>query len=372
MSQTPAKPCFQESSVRVAERRLPSGRLDGTGIALRPHFKAHKSTDLARWQMARSGGTTLGFCAQTIRETECLVREGGCRDVLLTNSAAPASLALRLARLKCEHPDVALAALVDCPQHVENLAKAAREADCTLGAFIEIECGQDRGGCAAGSDVALALAEAIVKDSALEWGGLHVYHGSIQHVPTGEARQQAVDAGPAAAARTTVDRLAAAGIPVPKVTGGGTGTLLQDLRAGTHSEVQPGSYLIMDRQYSGIENAEFAQSLFLHTTVTSANLEGGKRILDCGSKAVDLVGGLPQPTSLIEPALATALEGVTYESGGDEHGILRNVPEHLLPVGSTLQLVPAHCDPTVSLHDFMVGVRDGTVEHVWRVDARGW
>lgn len=115
----------------------------------------------------------------------------------------------------------------------------------------------------------------------------------------------------------------------------------------------------------------FEQSLYIHTTVTSANHESGKRIVDCGSKAVDLVGGAPQPTSLTDPELARALSTVAFESGGDEHGILRGVERGALPVGSTLQLIPAHCDPTVNLHDWLVAIRDGRVEELWAVDARG-
>ena len=115
----------------------------------------------------------------------------------------------------------------------------------------------------------------------------------------------------------------------------------------------------------------FEQSLTIHTTVTSANHESGKRILDCGSKAVDLVGGAPRPTAIGDAELSSALADVTYTSGGDEHGILRGVEPGRLPVGSTLQLIPAHCDPTVNQHDWILGVRDGLVEEVWSVDARG-
>ena len=157
------------------------------------------------------------------------------------------------------------------------------------------------------------------------------------------------------------------------ITGGGTGTLMHDVAAGTHGEVQPGSYLLMDRQYGAIESAEtdFAQALYVHATVTSADEGSGKRIIDAGSKSVDLVGGAPLVTSMHDATQATALESVTYESGGDEHGILRGVARGQLPVGSTVQLLPAHCDPTVNLHDTLVAVRGQSVEHVWPVDARG-
>ena len=60
-----------------------------------------------------------------------------------------------------------------------------------------------------------------------------------------------------------------------------------------------------------------------------------------------------------------------YTSGGDEHGVLRGVPAGVLPLGSRVSLVPAHCDPTVNLHDFILGVRDGAIAATFPVDARG-
>jgi 3-hydroxy-D-aspartate aldolase len=82
---------------------------------------------------------------------------------------------------------------------------------------------------------------------------------------------------------------------------------------------------------------------------------------------------MPTPTAINDPTLASVLEAkeVTFSNGGDEHGVLRGLPAGVLPVGSTLQLVPSHCDPTVNLHDWLVGVRDGVVEELWAVDARG-
>ena len=80
---------------------------------------------------------------------------------------------------------------------------------------------------------------------------------------------------------------------------------------------------------------------------------------------------MPSATSIDDEGLAKQLSGTRFQSGGDEHGILFDVPEGILPVGSTVQLVPSHCDPTVNLHDYFVGVRDGKVEALWEIDARG-
>lgn len=315
----------------------------------------------------------MGFCAQTLRETAALLR-AGCKDVLLTNSLPNLRATTALAELAAAHRSSYVAALVDCPAHVEALATAAAAQDVQLGALIEIECGQNRGGCAAASPVALELAQAIAAAPSLRFGGLHVYHGGIQHVRGVADRQAAVDDGPAAAARTTVAMLEGAGLSCPLITGGGTGTLKQDLAAKTHNELQPGSYLFNDLDYGANDDATlkgFAQSLYVHASVVSCDAAQGKRVLDAGAKAVDFVCGMPRATSLDDEALNTALAQVTYKSGGDEHGLLFGVPPDVLPVGATVQLVPSHCDPTVNLHDYFVGVRDGRVETLYEIDARG-
>ena len=164
-------------------------------------------------------------------------------------------------------------------------------------------------------------------------------------------RKAEVEKGPKAVAARCLAELKAAGIDsVPVVTGGGTGTFELDVASGTHTEVQPGSYLFMDGDYG--RNADtpskFAQSLYVHTTVISA--ARGKRVVDAGSKAVDLLSGVPKAVA-IDGAAPPGLDAVVFSSGGDEHGVLRGDAlddDAVLPVGSTLQLVPGHCDPTVT------------------------
>lgn len=346
--------------------------LRGTGVALRPHFKAHKSSQLAEWQLRASADEpVVGFCAQTLGEVEALVRGSSVTDIILTNQVSR-SKAKWLAALAAEHPKVRLSALVDCAEHVADLDETARAAGAILGALVEIECGQDRCGVPAASDAAVALAKSIVAAEGLAWRGLHVYHGFIQHVRSADDRQGAVEAGPASAARATTERFAAEGIPVPCVTGGGTGTFRQDLAAGTHTELQPGSYLLMDGDYAqNGDSATFEHSLCIHTTVISADHASGKRVVDAGSKACDFVCGMPRPTSISDKALAAALGPATFKSGGDEAGIIHGVPAGMLKVGETLQLIPSHCDPTVNLHDQLLAVRGGAVEAIWPVDGRG-
>tara|TARA_B110001452_G_scaffold250021_1_gene237952 strand:- start:500 stop:1714 length:1215 start_codon:yes stop_codon:yes gene_type:complete len=366
-------------SLPVLERNEAACRsyLRGTGVALRPHAKAHKSSGLAEWLLDRGGSEITGLCAQTVSEATVMVEKGGCKNLLLTNEVVSSAQIRRLATLAADNPDATIGVLVDSPDNVLALSDAmASVRGGSLSAFVEIDCGQDRCGVKPASPAALAVAQAVVEAPGLEFGGLHVYHGGIQHVRETEDRRAAVASGPASAAKATVSQFRAAGIEVPVVTGAGTGTFKMEVEAGEHNEVQPGSYLFMDGDYSSNQEgtSAFAQSLFVHTTVISADEAGGKRVVDAGTKAVDLLCGAPRLATVDDEAAPLdpeLLQAVSCHNGGDEHGVLRGVPAGQLPLGSTVQLAPSHCDPTVNLHDYLIGVRGGVVECCWPIDARG-
>ena len=348
-------------------------RMLAHNISLRPHAKAHKSSQLAAWHIEQSRHTPLaGFCAQTIVEAEMLVR-AGATDILITNNLAPHA-ATKLARLAAAHPFITFGTLVDCDTHVAVLKAAAFDAGARLKVLVEIECGMDRCGVLAGSEASVRLANSIISAAPeLEWGGIHVYAGNLGQVQSMSARKTAVVAavgGPVLAARKTVARFTREGISVPCITGGGTGTNTMDIAAGVHTELQPGSYLLMDGNYSKNEGNVFAQALHVHATCISSNDATGKRIVDAGSKAVDVLGGMPAVTSIVDAQLATLLANVVYSEGGCEHGILRNVPSGVLNVGETVQLIPSDLYSTVNRHACLVGVRDSNVERIFTIDGR--
>ena len=113
----------------------------------------------------------------------------------------------------------------------------------------------------------------------------------------------------------------------------------------------------------------FEQALFIKTQVISARET--HVVCDAGHKSHAIDSGLPQVWGLApERALG-------FANGGDEHGVLtaRGSKARLPALGRMLWLVPGHCDPTVNLHDHLIGVRGGlahgTVERIISVDARG-
>jgi D-serine deaminase-like pyridoxal phosphate-dependent protein len=188
---------------------------------------------------------------------------------------------------------------------------------------------------------------------------------------TVEARRAAV-AAVVASARATREALERAGLPCPLVTGAGTGTYGLEAAGGVHGELQAGSYLFMDRDYAENEPdptaPRFEHALFVLTQVVSRSPD--RAVVDAGHKSHAIDSGLPR---VHDPSGRLRL---SFENGGDEHGLLRAAGGGPLPaLGELVWLVPGHCDPTVNLHDRMIGVRGGLaaglVERVITVDARG-
>ena len=336
------------------------------GVRLRPHAKMHKSAELAQLQMHHGA---VGVCVQKTDEALALAH-AGVRDIYISNEViAPAKL-LRLAQAVRDLP-TKFSIAVDSALGVARLAQALQTAGVgaprSVDVLLEIDVGQGRCGVAPG-DPAVALVQAIATHPVLHFAGLQAYHGGAQHRRTAAERTQAMDAA-TRAVQASVDALQAAGFAVPLVTGAGTGTFSLEASSGVWGELQAGSYLFMDADYASNETTPlapvFEHALFVKSQVMSLN--AAHAVCDAGHKSHAIDSGMP---SVWFPS------GLSYASGGDEHGVLRADADQPLPaLGEVVWLVPGHCDPTVNLHDFMVGVRGGLaaglVERLIRVDTRG-
>ena len=252
---------------------------------------------------------------------------------------------------------------VDSVEGIRRLAAALDKTQASMRVFVEIDVGQNRCGVQPGAP-ALALAQEVLRHPQLHFAGLQAYHGKAQHLRSAAARAEAIQ-HVVQAVRSTRALIEAAGIPVPLVTGAGTGTFIHEAASGVYGELQPGSFLFMDADYASNEADPaapvFEHALFVKTEVISVCATHA--VCDAGHKSHAIDSGLPRMWN----------STLAYGNGGDEHGILRGP---VLPaLGDTLWLVPGHCDPTVNLYDQLVGVRgglqSGVVERLIRVDARG-
>jgi D-serine deaminase-like pyridoxal phosphate-dependent protein len=335
-------------------------RVATAGLALRAHGKAHKCPAIGRLQIAAGA---IGLCCQKVGEAEAFVA-AGIGDVLVSNVIVGASKALRLARLADR---ARVSVCVDSALQVEQIGSAARSTGTTVGVLIEVDAGGGR--CGVVDEVETLELAALIDAHRpwLEFRGLQAYNGRAQHMRTPQARRQAIDATAACAARHR-DALRARGFACEVVTGGGTGSLVNELESGVFTEVQPGSYVLMDTDYAANEPDPRAPALGQALSVLSSVLtvRAGHAVLDGGLKAFSVDSGLP----------TVLLDGWRVRGLSDEHAVIVPEPDAVgaravLAVGDKCQLIPAHCDPTVNLHDWIVAHRDGRVEAVWPIDARG-
>jgi len=329
-----------------------------TGIRLRPHVKTHKSPLIAHRQMAAGA---VGVCCAKVGEAEVMVA-GGIPDVLITT---PVVAPEKIRRLMSLARQATVGVVADDLQNVRHLSEAAKEQKVTVHLVVEINVGQNRCGVSpgpAGAD----LADEIARLPGLRFRGFQGYHGSLQQVVDLDRR--------AAEIRRALDLLLESaqaargrGHAIDVLTGGGTGSSATDIGFHGLTELQPGSYVLMDCNYSrihwGADGAlvPFGNAISILTSVVSCT-SADRIIVDTGWKSASCDSGMP---------VLKAIDGATFAFAGDEHGKV-SVPEGTrISAGDKLELLPSHCDTTVNLYDHYVCVRDGKVESLWPVAARG-
>ena len=334
------------------------------GVRLRPHAKTHKSPIVGRKQMALGA---VGLCCQKVSEAEVMI-QGGIPDVLVSNEVVGARKLDRLAALA--HQARVMVA-VDNEAAVEGLALAARKAGVGIGVLVEIDVGANRCGIQPG-EPAVQLAKCIAREKGLRFSGLQAYHGRAQHLRTMAERRTAITSAIEVTGRT-VELLRKTGLDCAVVGGAGTGTFELEAASGVYNELQAGSYCFMDADYARNKRADggrfdtFEHALFVQATVMSMPIPE-RAVVDAGLKAFSFDSGPPE---------AYGLAGAVYERPSDEHGNLNVSACNVRPkLGDKVLLIPGHCDPTINLHDWYVGIRGLSgpaprVESIWPVAARG-
>jgi len=330
-------------------------------IALRPHAKTHKCSEIAKRQI-KAGA--LGICCAKLGEGEALA-DAGIDSILLTSPVVTEFGISRVMMLNMKIPELRITC--DNASVAKKLEDAAGASGKTLRVVVDIDPGLGRTGIRPG-DGAIALIEQIVKSPNLQFAGLQCYAGQVQHMESPNERRAASLNAMKELAELR-DRLKAKGIAVPLLSGGGTGTFDIDPDANTLTELQVGSYIFMDKQYNDVwekpgQRPPFEPSLFVQTTVISANREG-LATTDAGFKAFATDAGSPA-------IFSGAPEGANYFFFGDEQGgIFYPSANGKLDVGAVINCIVPHCDPTVNLYDRYHCVRGDVLETIWTIEARG-
>ena len=331
------------------------------GMRHRVHGKMHKSVDVALLQECLGG--SVGVCCQKVSEAEVFAR-GGIKDVLVSNQVRDPQKIDRLACL----PKLGARAIccVDDVANVADLSAAAVKHGTQIECIVEIYCGAGRCGVTT-TPAVVEIAKAIDAAEGLKFAGLQAYQGAMQHMDSYADRKAKIEIA-VAQVKDAVDTLKAEGLECDIVGGGGTGSYYFEGTSGVYNELQCGSYAFMDADYgrildadgNRIDQGEWENALFILTSVMS-HAKADKAIVDAGLKAQSIDSGLP---------VIFGRDDVEYVKCSDEHGVVAD-PDGLLKVNDKLKLVPGHCDPTCNVHDWYVGVRNGKVETLWPISARG-
>jgi D-serine deaminase-like pyridoxal phosphate-dependent protein len=335
--------------------RKMAGAFAGRAARLRPHVKTHKSPILAHKQIAAGA---VGVTCAKLGEAE-VMSAAGVPEILISSEIVGAEKVARLVTL-ARHAAARVITVVDDEGAARAISDAAEGAGIRLSTLVDVDVGQGRTGVRPG-EPALALTQKVAAMRGLTLAGLQGYEGHLQHLVSAKDREAKCQAAMEALVQTAA-LMRDHGLPVEIVSTGGTGTAAF---AGAYpgvTEIQPGSYVVMDAHYNTIEGVVFERALTILTTVISKTRPRAA-VLDAGLKAASIDSG---------PPFAPAFPGAQFTFAGDEYGIL-SFPEGESPlkVGDKVELVPGHCDTTVNLHDVFYVVQGGRLEDVWPIAARG-
>ena len=315
---------------------------------LRPHFKNHRVLEFAAMQMAHGA---IGITCARLWQAERLANFG-IREILIANEIAGESSLARFVELSREVP---VLIGVDNASVVKDLARLSRNVKAEINVLVDIDLGLKRCGVAPGQP-ATALAKTVV-ESGLKFKGFMGYEGHLQPLPPGPEKQRAVTEAARALVKTR-SLAEAAGIPVDILSCGGTGDYSI---AGTFpgiTEIQAGSYLLMDSWYAPFA-PDFQVALTVLATVIS-KAPGERLVIDAGCKAISGERGLPSPKNL---------SGLKLKALHAEHGIIeiQGSGSHV-EVGNKIEIVVQYHDGTIHLHSRIYGIRNGKIERIFSIE----
>jgi D-serine deaminase-like pyridoxal phosphate-dependent protein len=335
---------------------------ESKGKNLRPHAKTHKCITLAKKQIEYGA---IGVCAAKISEAELLAK-AGIEGILVTGPIASNTGIKKIIDILVICPSLMIT--LDSQQTAETLDNELKKVNLKINVLLDIDAGLHRTGVKP-SD-ALKLGKYILSKNNLRLCGIQAYAGQLQHITSFKERRSAAfncmkEVIP------VFNKLKSENDDFMIFSASGTGTFEIDLEIPEITEHQAGSYVFMDSEYLQIESSEasrhfelFKPALRLLTTVVSTNQTGFVTV-DAGLKSLYKDGGEPQ---IITPEFS----GLKYDWFGDEYGkVIYNKNQQAPALGTVLELITSHCDPTINLFDHIYVTKGSKVVDIWEINLRG-
>ncbi|MGE5619144.1 MAG: DSD1 family PLP-dependent enzyme [Sphingomonadaceae bacterium] len=326
--------------------------LRARGVRVRPHYKTHKTPAVALKQIEAGA---IGITCAKVEEAETLVN-AGIKDILIANEVVGARKIARLAGL-ARHADLMVA--VDDARNVADLSAGVTAAGAKLRVLVDVNVGMNRCGVEPG-EAAVALAHRVAQMPGLVFAGLMGYEGFCQRIKDPAEREATTRAAMEKLIRTK-EQIEATGLKVGIVSGGGTGTYAITSTVSGMTEIQVGSYVLMDVDYRDL-GIDFGCALTLLATIISRPAPD-RAIADAGLKAMTNDHGMPELIGVPGGRLARLSE---------EHArIDLTDPSVRLAPGDRVEFIPSHVCTTVNLHDTLYGIRGGRLEVAMPIAGRG-
>ncbi|HEX7264434.1 MAG TPA: alanine racemase [Candidatus Dormibacteraeota bacterium] len=322
--------------------------LTGMPAKIRPHIKVHKSPELARMQV---GAGAIGISTATVWEAIVMV-SSGLDSIFVVNTIAGRE---KIAALAAVAKDAHVMVAVDEAANAAEIGAAARAAGSTVGVLIEVDTGMDRAGVDT-PEQAAALARKLAAIDGIRLVGVTGYEGHCSLTPEADLRA-ARQKDAMSLLVEAADLILADGLPCPIVSAGGTATWNLTAANPRVTEIQAGSYVVMDNFHSPMAG-EFERALTVLSTVISRPPD--RVIFDAGNK------------SLAAPALTTiAGHDLPVLRIDEEHAVFVAGANESLRVGDVVELLPGYAPGTVNWYDaYHVVERDHVVD-IWPVIPRG-
>ena len=312
----------------------------------RPHVTAHKCPAVARLQLA-AGGTVDGIAVSRVGEAEVFAA-AGIGDILVSSEIVTRAKINRLCGLARR---ARISVAVDNPRNVADLSAAAAASGATLRVLVHVNGGGNGAGVAPGGP-AVELARAVSRSPGLEFAGLMTPESAIMPEET-DGIQAVLDT------REAVEK---EGIPVDTVSTGGVHNYQAAASTDGVTEVPVGAYPLMDYTYcQSLE--QFQPAARVVATVISRPVDD-YGVADAGHKATGPDRGLP----VLEGVPGGHVARVSAEHARIE---LEEGARDSLKVGDTVRLIPRDLAMCINQYDLLHAVRDGKLEAVWEVAARG-
>jgi D-serine deaminase-like pyridoxal phosphate-dependent protein len=339
-------------------------RFNQSSAKIRPHVTGHQTPKIAHRQL-QAVNTVGGISVTTVGEAE-VFSDAGITDILVASQIVTRPKIRRLCTLAGSDR---IGVAVDNPRNVLDLSQAASAQGVTLGVLVELDVGLGRCGVAPGEE-ALELARTVSGSKGLRFEGIMAIApfpssgGEAGDGPSFPNRQErdAISWRVLQHVLETKELIEKDGLPVSVVSVGGTHNY--DVAAGMPgiTEVQAGSYPLMDHLYCQMR-PEFNPAAKILAAVISRPT-GELAVLDAGHKATGPDRGM---------AVLDGVAGAQAVRFSAEHGVLdlQTGPAQNIKAGDKAWLVPYNLGLCFNQYDYVRAVRGDKLEGFWPIAGRG-